>query len=104
MNRRKKREAAAELECAMCVGNRQLLEQLQQDVAAIREQYATVPVRIAATDVHPGDVLVLTAPHHLSDDEVSAIGDELRQHFPGGEALVIDGGMHINVIRPEGAA
>lgn len=94
----------------MCVGNRQLLLAVQQDVATMRqqlEQSATPTLeaaRLEVTDFHPGDVLVLTAEHPLSEDEVHQIGDELRQHFPSGEALVIDGGMHISVIRPEVAA
>ena len=51
----------------------------------------------------PGDVVVLTTPAHLSEDQYDAIQDAARSinAFSGCEVVVLDGGMDINVYRCE---
>ena len=114
LTRKQRAEAKQRLECAMCVGNRQLLLAIQQDVTAMRErlEQSHAPavtsdelvmnaVRMEVAEIHPGDVLVVSAPDPLDNEQIAAIQDGIHTKFPGTEGIIIDSGMHINVIRPE---
>lgn len=98
----------AQPECDMCVGNRQLLQQLATDIAEIKAAQAhpaaaLEALRIGIVNLQPGDVLTLTTDRHLSYDEIDEIRHHLGSQFPGVKAAILDTGMEVGVIRRETA-
>lgn len=99
-----KRQQETQPECDMCVGNRQLLQQIQTDIAELK---ATTPanilesLRINVIDWHDGDTLVLTARRYLADAEYQEIAARLEQQFPGCKAMLLEDGMTVGVLRPQ---
>jgi hypothetical protein len=103
-----KRRPETTADCDMCVGNRQLLNQLLADVAALSDKVGNSPaltlegLRIEAAHLGPDDYLVVTAERPLDDDEVANIVERTRQTFPGRKAVVVDGGLRLSVVHPDG--
>jgi len=52
--------------------------------------------------LQPGDTLVITSPVWLSDQQVDEIKTSLKERFPGHQALLLDGGATLSVLRKEG--
>lgn len=88
-------------ECDMCVGNRQLLQQLANEVAELRAAYERSPMRLETAQIQPGDVIVVTSEMRLPMAQLDEIVNGLKAKFPGVEGIVMDGGLHLGVVRPD---
>jgi hypothetical protein len=103
-----KRRPETTADCDTCVGNRQLLNQLLADVAALSDKVTNSPaltlegLRIEVAHLGPDDYLVFTADRPLADVEVANIVERTRQTFPGRKVIVLDGGLNVAVIHPVG--
>lgn len=97
-------------DCGYCEGNRQLLNQLLADVATLSEKVATSPalslesLRIEVAHLGPDDYLVLTAPQRLCDDQVSNLISNVRATVPNAKVIILDGGLQLSVVHPDGGA
>lgn len=85
----------------MCVGNRQLLQQLLSELAELRAAYERSPMRLEVAQINPGDVLVFTAERRMSLLEIDELTKGVKAQFPGVEGIVLDGGLHVSVVRPD---
>ena len=52
--------------------------------------------------LQPGDVLVLQCEKFLDREEAHYITQQLAARFPGHEAIVLDGGVTLDIARREG--
>lgn len=104
-----KRQQTQTTDCDTCAGNRQLLEQIRQDVAALSEQIgsplvATLEsIRVEVASLGPDDYVVFTAAHRLSDEEISELMCRVKRTMPGVKVIILDGGLRVSVIHPDGA-
>ena len=97
-----RRQPETTADCDMCTGNRQLLNQLLADVAALSEKVGdSEPMRINVIDWRDGDTLVLTARRNLDDAEYHDIAERCEQYFPGRKAMLLEDGMQIGILRPQ---
>ena len=51
------------------------------------------------SNLRPGDVLVMTAPGHISLENAKELRARLEKFFPGHEIIVIGDGLRLKVIR-----
>lgn len=51
--------------------------------------------------LEPGDVLVLQCEKFLDREEASYITEQVAAYFPGHEAIVLDGGVTLDIARKE---
>jgi hypothetical protein len=55
---------------------------------------------VSVTDLRPGDCMVLTVRHHLSDEQRKAITNGVLKQLPSGtRVLVVDGGIGVSILR-----
>ena len=54
--------------------------------------------------LQPGDVLVFSCEKFMDDAEVDRIRQQTAARFPGHEAIVLDGGLTLDIARREGSA
>jgi hypothetical protein len=60
-------------------------------------------IRLEVVRVQPGDILVLTCPERLTENDVECIREQIgRTGLAGLEAVFLDGGMTLSVVRREG--
>lgn len=51
--------------------------------------------------LRPGDILVFKCPMRLNDDEYTEISERIKERFPDAEAMILEGGMDVAVLRAE---
>ena len=51
--------------------------------------------------LQPGDTLVITSLVPLTDEHVASLRDDLGARFPGHQAIILDGGITLSVLRKE---
>lgn len=101
-----KRRQAEITECDTCAGNRQLLDALRQDVANLAEAanlsrvHAFESLRIAVANLEPGDIVVISSPIRLPDQEWDDIRAQFAQNFPGIKGMCVEAGLTVGVIHP----
>ena len=54
---------------------------------------------VMLTELKPGDTLVLKCREHMSDDTAKRLRNVLEEKFPGTKALVLSGGLELEVMR-----
>lgn len=62
---------------------------------------AAAVATIAVTDLRPGDTLIFTADHPLSEDEIRGIFELTEKQFPDVKVAVVADGVAVSVLRPE---
>lgn len=55
--------------------------------------------RLQIMKVEPGDTLVVTTKHRVSNEEVDGMRTVLAKLYPTCKVLVVDGGVEIKIIR-----
>lgn len=71
----------------------------------IPDGYTPAPVELPEVRIlrlEPGDMLLVSSPLRLSDADVAFIGDRLKGKFPGHEAVILDGGLTLDILRKGG--
>jgi len=66
-------------------------------------RFRPIEIDVRCLEVRPGDSLVLTTPHHLSEEAVRCIKaqmDGLRDRLGIRIVLVLENGMDVKVVRP----
>ena len=53
---------------------------------------------LQAVALQPGDVLVVSVPHTISDERSARLVSVVSKSFPGHEVLVADGGVQLGVV------
>jgi hypothetical protein len=51
--------------------------------------------------LRPGDVIVATVARPITEVQAKVIAEQLRERFPGYEAVVVPGDITLSVARPE---
>jgi hypothetical protein len=67
--------------------------------------YEIAPVELPQVRIlhlEPGDVLLISAPHMLTDADVAAIGQRVKAKFPGHDVAVLDNGLTLDILRKVG--
>jgi hypothetical protein len=59
---------------------------------------------LTVLDIKPGDKILIRSALHITDAEIAAIEKTLKGSLPGHQVIVIDGGLELSVLRPEGKA
>lgn len=102
-----KRKQDETTECDTCAGNRQLLDAIRQELGDLKSMAkrgrVLEAVRIEVAHLGPDDYLVFTAPHRLSDDDISELLSQIRNTFSGAKAIILDAGLQLSVVHPDGA-
>ncbi|RPE40263.1 hypothetical protein EDD90_3299 [Streptomyces sp. Ag109_O5-1] len=58
-------------------------------------------VEVERLALQPGDILVFKCPMRLSDAEYTEIYERIKERLPDTEAMILEGGMDIAVLRAE---
>lgn len=52
--------------------------------------------------LQPGDTLLITADQYVGESEFDAISQNLAKRFPGHPVALLDGGLHLDILRKGG--
>jgi len=66
---------------------------------------AAAPVELPEVRIlrlQPGDTLLLTAEHQVTEAELDAIGKNLAERFPGHPVVLLDNGLSLDILRKDG--
>jgi hypothetical protein len=56
-------------------------------------------MRIDATTIRPGDVLIVNVPQPLTAENIAAVKAHVELEFPGHQVIVLSGGITLQVAR-----
>lgn len=81
-----------------------LMGLLEPLVCAIIKDCATepmLPLELRRVVVNPGDIVVIKAAGHLSQEGVRIVSQAWESRFPGIPYVLVDGGFDISTLRAE---
>lgn len=58
-------------------------------------------VEVERLALRPGDILVFKCPGQLTIEEFEGLSARLKERFPDTEAMILEGGMDVAVLRAE---
>lgn len=69
------------------------------------EGYAKAPVELPHVRIlrlQPDDILLLTTPYQLSDQEMHEIGSRMAERFPDHKCVLLENGLQLDILRKDG--